>query len=288
MDKQTFPNWLAESGLYKAHTMSTDGAYLLAEIVYRNGIRIDAYCPECADRTTYIAAGRVQAELDKKPFAPRPIYLSKATSDRREAAAILGKALGGLLFACARSSKHALQVYLRIEVGEDATVRFQKIGQFPSVFDQATEKLRRYRAVLSAEDVQELNSALICNSHGFHVAAYTYLRRVFERRIEVAHAAAKADPKWDDAAYSPSAFMEQRIELLRDHLPGFLVEHRKLYNVLSRGIHELEEKDCAEGYDVVHLGVSLILDEEIERKIRSDKIAAASKSLRQLHEKLTS
>jgi hypothetical protein len=79
--------------------------------------------------------------------------------------------------------------------------------------------------------------------------------------------------------------MEHKIDLLRDHLPTFLVEHRKIYNILSTGIHELSEAECADAYDLVRVGITLILDEEIEQWRRKSAIDEAGKSLKQLHER---
>lgn len=60
------------------------------------------------------------------------------------------------------------------------------------------------------------------------------------------------------------------------------MENRKIYNMLSKGIHELDETDCEAGYQVLRTGIVLILDEEIERRRQSRTIAEASKSLQQL------
>jgi hypothetical protein len=288
MNIAEFKKWLAESSLYKPARLPTSSAHKLAEHVYTHGISTDVYCPECADRTTYICLPRAPREGEKAKFPTAALTSALTTSgDVHKAAEILGKSLGGLSFQCARNGSHKLQIYLRVTAAVD-TATLTKIGQFPSMFDQASEKIRQYRSIASEEDTKELNSAVLCDAHGFHVAAYTYLRRVFERRLEVAHEIAKKDPGWNETEYSPTAFMEERIDRLRAHLPSFLVEHRKLYNVLSRGIHELTEQECANGYEVVYLGVTLILDEEIERKNRANKIAAASKSIKQLHEKHSS
>ena len=123
-------------------------------------------------------------------------------------------------------------------------------------------------------------------SAGFHVAAFVYLRRVFERRIEIAHEAAKNDDGWEETAYDPRTMrMEDRIAALRDHLPDFHVENRKIYGILSKGIHELTEEDCAEAFSPLELGIMFILDEEIEMKRKAAKLAKVSGDLAKLHAK---
>jgi hypothetical protein len=191
-------------------------------------------------------------------------------------------------FHCARVFGHSLQYILDIKGDAGlGTFSFMKIGQLPSLYDLVSADLQRYRNVLDAGDLRELQSADVCHAHGLHVAAFTYLRRVFERRIEVAHGAATADGGWDEAAFRNEQFMEGKISRLRAHLPTFLVENRKVYNILSAGLHELSEDECATGFEAVRLGITLILDEEIERTERAARIKGASVSLQQLAERIS-
>ena len=63
-----------------------------------------------------------------------------------------------------------------------------------------------------------------------------YLRRVFEGLIAKARAKA-AEAGWQEADYE-KARMDEKIALLKTYLPPFLVENRKLYGILSKGIHD--------------------------------------------------
>jgi hypothetical protein len=80
--------------------------------------------------------------------------------------------------------------------------------------------------------------------------------------------------------------MDERIKLLRDHLPTFLVENRALYGVLSKGIHDLREQECLEYFPVVRVGIEIILDEQLERVKRETKLATARKALESVGQKL--
>jgi hypothetical protein len=91
---------------------------------------------------------------------------------------------------------------------------------------------------------------------------------VFERLIEDAHQAALNDLGWDNDIYAKSGHIEERILLLRDHLPTFLVQNPGLYVILSKGIHELSEDECGRYFPVVRNGIELILDEKIDRERR--------------------
>ena len=44
--------------------------------------------------------------------------------------------------------------------------------------------------------------------------------------------------EWDENSYSQSR-MGEKIEILADDLPEFLVQNKNIYGILSKGIHEL-------------------------------------------------
>jgi len=67
--------------------------------------------------------------------------------------------------------------------------------------------------------------------------------------------------------------------LLKAELPEFLVENRKLYGILSKGIHSLTEEECLEYFDVVKAGIELILDEKVDHLKKQRKIDDAKHKL---------
>ena len=73
--------------------------------------------------------------------------------------------------------------------------------------------------------------------------------------------------------------MDEKIALLSDHLPSFLVDNKGMYSILSRGIHALSEQECLQYFEPVRIGVELILDEKIERENKRRKIEQATKVL---------
>ena len=60
--------------------------------------------------------------------------------------------------------------------------------------------------------------------------------------------------------------MVEKIEFLKNHLPAFLVQNKKLYGILSLGIHELEEQQCLSFFEVIRLSAVIILDEDKKKK----------------------
>jgi hypothetical protein len=106
-----------------------------------------------------------------------------------------------------------------------------------------------------------------------------YLRRIFESLIEEARNEGAKDSSWDDEEFTKSR-MDEKILLLQDKLPSFLVENRGLYSILSKGIHSLTEEECLEYFNPVKVAIELILDEKIEQEQKRSKIEAAKKMQR--------
>jgi hypothetical protein len=140
--------------------------------------------------------------------------------------------------------------------------------------------------VADAIDLKELQSAVLSHAHGFHVAAFAYLRRVFEPRLAIAHDRARENPAWDDSQYDPRTMrMEDRIRALADYLPKFLLDNRSICGILSKGVHELTEEECEEAYAALDVGVRFILDEELQAREREARLTGATKSLQALAQK---
>lgn len=112
--------------------------------------------------------------------------------------------------------------------------------------------------------LKEFTKAIGLAANGVGIGSFVYLRRIFENLIEEAHTKAKVRPGWDEEFYNKQR-MSERIELLKDYLPEFLVENKSLYSILSVGIHSLEEDECLAHFEHVKLAIELILDEKVEK-----------------------
>ena len=99
--------------------------------------------------------------------------------------------------------------------------------------------------------------------------------------IESAHETAKVADDWAEEAFL-CARMDEKISLLKGHLPDFLVQNRNLYGVLSIGVHTLGEAECLAAFPAVRLAIELILDDLLEKHERQSKVKAASKALEAL------
>jgi hypothetical protein len=159
----------------------------------------------------------------------------------------------------------------------------QKVGQYPSAADLYSAEIKRYRKVLTPEDYNDLRRAVGLSAHG--IGAFVYLRRIFERLIEEAHQTARQASAWDEGRFQQSR-MPEKIGLLALYLPGFLVENKSLYSILSKGLHELSEDECLQYFSIVQHGIELILEERIATKEKNERIEQTKKDIALLTQKI--
>ena len=67
--------------------------------------------------------------------------------------------------------------------------------------------------------------------------------------------------------------------MLRYHLPTLLVENRRIYSILSIGIHQLGEEECKKYFQVILQGIEIILDEKLEEQRKKEKIARVKEAV---------
>ena len=186
-------------------------------------------------------------------------------------------------FACTGCQKQSFSCWMRIGLTPEMWI--QKVGQYPSVADLHSAKIKRYRKVLSPEDYRELNRAVGLAAHRVGIGAFVYLRRIFERLIEEAHQIARHDSAWDEDLFLRSR-MPEKIAFLASHLPSFLVENKSLYSILSKGLHDLSEDECLQFFSVTQLGIELILEERITTKEKNEKIEQVTQDIALLTQKI--
>jgi hypothetical protein len=255
VDKQlpAFDELIGKTALYKQFDISRTEPQVLKSILSCPS-SIDLYCVGCKRMSTFKRSlipspGSGSDNTPKSPLfsriveKPKP-FKHKDTYDTVE-------------LQCSRNFTHHIIVIFRIY--EDTLT---KIGQYPSLADLQLHQLSKYDGVLAESMRKEFARAIGLNAHGIGIGAFVYLRRIFENLIEEAHTKASSEPEWDDELFRKSR-MDERIKLLRHHLPDALVANAAIYSILSKGIHELTEDDCLDYYPTLELGIKHILDEKI-------------------------
>ena len=160
-----------------------------------------------------------------------------------------------------------------------------KVGQNPPMVDFHIEQIKRYKALLTNEKLKEFVRAIGLVTHGVGIGSFVYLRRIFEELIQEAHQIASKQVNWNEDEYY-EARVAEKIELLKNFLPDFLMENKALYGIMSKGIHELSEQECLDYFDTVRLGIESILEEKLEHQVKEKKKKEAADKIEELKRKL--
>lgn len=274
-----------ETSLYERFEFEGTDNWLAIDFVYLQQT-YDNYCVDCKrDSTFEILAPTRPGEL-KRNLAGEMLNRSVG-ADVQTVFAPTG--VHRIQARCTRHKGHAQYFLFYIEQHHEFSgtklkrvfSTIQKIGQYPSYADVHIASVKNYASVLSKAKLGELVRAIGLASHDVGIGAYVYLRRIFEGLIEEAHVTAKQTEGWDEDAYTRSR-MNEKIGLLKGHLPTFLVEQPKIYGLLSKGVHELSEEECLDNFATLRIGIELILDETLARKQHEQKLTEARAALGRL------
>ncbi|HEY9743458.1 MAG TPA: hypothetical protein V6C90_23480 [Coleofasciculaceae cyanobacterium] len=222
---------------------------------------VDTYCIECRKDSTFIH------NFD----CPNPEYIKSYALSERTFSTI---------YRCSRNTSHRIDFCFKVYDGI-----IQKIGQYPSLADLNSGDIGKYRRILDEEKYKEFSKAVGLASHGVGIGSFVYLRRIFENLIEEAHQKTIKTNSWNEDDYKRSR-MDEKIGLLKDYFPEFLVKNKILYSILSKGVHDLREDECLKYFGIVKLGIELILNEKLEKLDREAKIKEAEKLLSKIHSEL--
>jgi len=216
--------------------------------------QFDSYCIYCKKESTF------------KKF---PVSFGSPSSRTPKSEHIQGEFL--LSFKCTREYSH--NYYFCFRVQDDKIVKF---GQYPSLADIESNKIEKYRSLLK-QDYREFSKAIGLFSHGIGSGSYVYLRRIFENLInDQKNKALVSNPQLSEAEFAQKR-MDEKIFYIKDYLPEILVKNRKIYSILSMGIHSLSEKQCLEMFPKVQIGIEIILDWKLAEKEQQEKEKALEK-----------
>ena len=160
-----------------------------------------------------------------------------------------------------------------------------KIGQYPSIEDFHIYEIKQYDKLLSNDVLKEFTKAIGLAANGVGIGSFVYLRRIFENLILESFEEAKQEGKVEEETFSRSR-MDEKIGLLEDYLPPFLVENKSIYSILSKGIHELDENTCLKYFEFMKVGIEIILDQKLEKKKQKEKEEEAKKKIQQLKKEI--
>ena len=287
-----------DTPLYQEFNITIADHVSLIKLEFFDGT-FDVYCAQCNQISTFKSVvkmphiGLFQTTPAKSTaeaiehFTTDGVFIAKTDSDGITALAkthIKDYAHINRLFpirlACSRNEGHTIVFIFQVE-----NSILSKIGQFPSIASLKDYGLKKYRTILGDSVYKEFSKAVGLHSHDIGVGAFVYLRRIFETLIEDAHVMKTSTAGWDESNYQRSR-MDEKIVMLKDSLPDYLVKNRSIYSILSLGIHELDEEQCLEMFDPIKVGIELILDEKIEAIEKEKKMNSVSKTINDIKSKL--
>lgn len=292
-----FVGFLLHKGLYDTQEVTKDNIDQLIKLI--NGeVNIDSYCVECNEKRVFHGipidfywtdedrdngnyheqrlAEEVQnyQKLREMTNTPRPgsgsdrmekwTWIDRQT---QEAARIMV-----FKFVCSMDNSHHLDFIVKANQGS-----LVKIGQYPSVADLEFPELKKYRKILSGDDIKGLRRAIGLFAQGIGAGSYVYLRRIFEHLVLEAQNRGIKDGVITQEKIERMRVVE-KINVLSSYLPEILVNNSSIYGILSKGIHELSEEECIAYFPVLKDCIFLILEkwEEERKREESEKSLTAS------------
>ena len=246
-------DYFITDSLYKTYSYTEDSIGYVRNIIYGSDA-VDCYCVVCGKPSVFTPYVKVD------PFMRPEEFLKHGLTDyytfKKE-------------FRCPRGDGHILLFSLLVEKG-----KLIKIGQYPSYADVSIQDIEKFKGILPNSLYLEFKKAVGLYAHGVGAGSLIYLRRIFEQFIIAdAYQRAKMDNiDWSEDAYSQSR-MGEKIKMLSNYLPVYLVSNPVVYGIVSKGIHELSEQDCLQSFPVLKSFIELVLID-----IKNDKEAATTKS----------
>ena len=292
--QNVFSQFLQTKGLYDSMDITEENIQELVDLL-NGGVRISAYCKQCKSERVFTMKPVVCYAMDRGEYeqievsniiyeaqkfycstSPNPLstMLTQSSDIAREKSRIIV-----LEFVCAMDNSH----HLDYVVLTDNSI-FRKIGQYPSVADLAFPELDKYNKVMSENDRRELGKAVGLFANGIGIGSYVYLRRILERLLEKVKADAGDTV---DSNMFKQARMGEKMKMLQDYLPKTLADNPSIYGILSKGIHELSEKECLSYFIVVKDCLLMIFDEWAREKEKSKKEESIRSELSRIASKLT-
>lgn len=234
---------------------------------------LDSFCTVCGKETTFISKESSRSKLEETILAlnDRDLGGDVILDDLLQELGTFER-----IFNCPRPNSDI--THSQIYFFQVKNQKLIKIGQNPSLADIEIRNIQKYK-LLDENIYQELNRAVGLSSHGIGVGSFVYLRRIIERHIVYPILQKLLESQIITQDNVLNSDFKGKIELAKNDLPQFLVENKKIYSILSKGIHELEEQECRDFFPILKASIEIILDERIEQIEREKKNKIISNEL---------
>lgn len=163
---------------------------------------------------------------------------------------------------------------------------FFKVGQFPSLADLSLGEIgKKYARHMDRDDMQEFKKAIGLAAHGVGAGSFVYLRRIFEKLIDEAYQANQKNLNILADDFQKQR-MDEKVETLKQYLPSQLVGMKRIYSILSDGVHNLTEDECLALFPALKLSIELIIEQKIEVDTKTQRDALAQKQIQDIERSL--
>lgn len=210
---------------------------------------LDLYCPKCRTTKTFIYVGRECIEqFGSASERARTVYFSYL-----------------LKYNCPTCQK-SLCYILYYDINQKSVI---KLAQYPTLYDVTPDELKKYKKndLIDEESFNQIYKADTCASESYFIAAYTYMRRVYESLLVNIYTQNKEEIGIREGDFKKLR-SDEKILKIKPYLAIDDEIYKPLYALLSAGIHSLTEEECCEDYNLLK---SILLDIIAEQKARKEK-----------------
>lgn len=263
-------DFFISKGLYETYQYTEENISKVIGLVYYRG-SLDCYCTGCNSESIF------------NPIETRssPMYNSPDPQADVIVYGLKNSQVVNTMFVCGRKSEHKLLFTMLVNRGT-----ISKIGQFPSYADISLQDIEKYRKLLPNDLFLEFKKSIGLYAHNVGAGSVVYLRRIIEKfMIEPAYQQAKEEADWNEKLYFNYS-MRERMNLLSNYLPDYLVSNSIIYSIVSKSVHELSEKECLIYYPVLKSFIEVVLtdiknkkDNEIVRKKLSTELSSIASKI---------
>lgn len=194
---------------------------------------LDIYCPCCNANKTFIYESNHSSN-------------SMGTFKKSDTSTFYYPNIISVVYKCPSCDKKIFVEFMFLDN------YMMKIAQYPALCEVSREELKKFQKnkLIDKEYFKEIQKAEVCAGDGYFVAAFTYMRRVFENLIKNIF-----NDNQQNISVPYEEYMKKRtdekIKLIKDYLPIDDDVYIPLFSLLSEGIHTLTEDECAENYKLL-------------------------------------
>lgn len=147
-----------------------------------------------------------------------------------------------------------------------------KLAQYPSLYDVSRDEVKQYKKndLIDEESFNQIYKADICASSGYFVAAYTYMRRVYETLMLSVFKQNESNMDISEEEFKKLGGHE-KIQKIRAYLAIEEGIYSPLYSLLSGGVHTYTEEECSTNYSFLKMVLLDVLAEQKAKKEREEK-----------------